>query len=148
MKIPPVLQILSVWLLVVILGAAMTMTRAHAVEADAGPELGDDPATISRIVEPVMETLSVSQCGSGYFCVWPSPNYVGTPKKYSAQSKYLSITLSNVGSFYNNRSKRAYLYGDSSRSPSACYGPRAKKASTTGWMRLAEGTYLSTAASC
>ncbi|MET0931455.1 MAG: hypothetical protein ABWX74_18185, partial [Aeromicrobium sp.] len=65
MKIPPALQILSVWLLVVILGAALTMTRASAADVDAGL---DDPVLVGKAPksgEPVMTTLSTSQCGAG-----------------------------------------------------------------------------------
>lgn len=147
MKLPPALQILAVWLLVVILGAALTMTRASASDADA--EL-DDPVVVGKAAtsdDPVMTTLSTSQCGSGYLCVWSESNYQGTIQRFSTQSKYTSISI-RVRSFYNNRSKRVYIYGDPGGSPSACYGAGTKRATTTSWVPSAEGTYLSTATSC
>jgi hypothetical protein len=148
---------MSVWLLVVILGAALSMTRASASEVEV---VTDDPAIISdtapgdepilkrKVDEPVMTTLSTSQCGAGYFCVWSQANYSGTIQRFSAQSQYTSISLYRVGSFYNNRSKRVMLYSNSSGDQSACYGAQAKRSTTSGWVSYAKGTYLSTATSC
>lgn len=144
MKIPPVLQILSVWLLVVVIGAALTMTRASAAADDS-----DDPVLVGKAAtsDPGLTTQSTSQCAAGYLCVWSQPNYLGTIERFSAQSQYTSITI-RVQSFYNNRSKRVYLYGDPSGSPSACYAAGTKRATTSSWVPSADGTYLSTATSC
>lgn len=145
MKIPPALQILSVWLLVVVLGAALTMTRASASDDDL-----DDPVLVGKAAktdDPVMTTQSASQCGAGYLCVWSQPNYLGTIQRFSTQSQYTSINI-RVQSFYNNRSKRVYIYGDPGGSPSACYAAGTKRSSTSSWVPSAEGTYLSTATSC
>lgn len=164
MNTSPTPRSLSIWLFAAILGIVLTLAPASASVIEERPaaafdttldaETGavtDEPA--AALLEPEaasggISVFSVSQCSAGYFCVWSLPNYVGTIQRFSSQSQYTSISLSKVGSFYNNRSKRVYVYGDPSGSPSACYGAQAKRTGYTGWLLYAEGTYLSTATSC
>jgi hypothetical protein len=147
-KIPPAFQILSVWLLVVILGSALTMSRASADVDDGDLVLTPQIGGSAKISDSGMTTNAVADCPSGYFCIWPETSYRGGMRKFSQQSQYLDIPLYTVRSFYNNRSGRVFVYGDPSGSPSACYGPGVRKSTTSGWLQLAEGTYLSTATSC
>lgn len=156
MKIPPALQILSLWLLVTIIGTALTMTRADAAETTDPPTApsslvapAEAEATTAETTDgPDVTLASTNQCASGYFCVWTQANYTGTIQRFKTQSQYSSIAVYRVGSFYNNRSKRVFLYADASGDTSACYGAGAKRSSTSGWVTYAEGTYLSTATSC
>lgn len=151
MNTSPTPRNLSIWLFAAILGAVLTLAPASAsVNPDASLSSVEEPAPalLETDESPGISVMSLSQCGSGYFCVWSQTSYQGTIQRFSTQSQYMSISLSSVRSFYNNRSKRVYIYGDPSGSPSACYGAQAKKASTTSWLTLAEGTYLSTATSC
>ena len=154
MKIPPALQVLSAWLIVAVLGTALSLTRADAVEspepADLSATTTDAPSVTSLDAadEPDVQPATSSQCASGYFCVWSQAQYTGAIQRFKTQSQYQSIYLPSVGSFYNNRSKRVYLYTNGSGTPSACYGPNTKRATVSGSLTGADGTYLSTATSC
>jgi hypothetical protein len=151
MNTSPTPHNLTIWLLAAILGVVLTLAPATA-----SADLDQSPATLDSLTPleadadaaPGMSVFSASQCGSGYFCVWSQTDYQGTIKRFSTQSQYMSISMPFIGSFYNNRSTRVYIYGDPSGSPSACFGARAKRSSFSNWMNYAKGTYLSTATSC
>lgn len=95
-----------------------------------------------------IEPLSLSQCSSGYFCVWSQSYYTGTLQRFRTTGQLSSIVLSRVGSFYNNRSTRAYVYESDGNGSIACYKGGYKRATTSGWLTRAENVYLSTISSC
>lgn len=153
MNTSPTPRNLSIWLFAAILGLVLTLAPASAsvspdesltsIEVPSAPALGAEAS-------PGISVMSASQCPSGSFCVWSGEDYQGAMKRFTTQSQYTTIGLSPVQSFYNNRSKRVYIYGNSSGTPSACYGPGAKRDNTafSTWLYSAKGTYLSTATSC
>lgn len=98
--------------------------------------------------DDILEPLSTSQCGAGYFCIWSSSNYTGSIQRFKTQSQFSSIYLSRVGSFFNNRPDRVFIYQYGGGSTSNCYAPRAKRSTTSGWLTYAESVYLSTATNC
>lgn len=153
MNTSPTPRNLSIWLFAAILGAALTLGPASAsVDPDRSLQAIDASSlpALQPEASPEISVMTLSQCPSGNFCVWSGPGYEGTLKRFTNQSQYTSIGLNSVGSFYNNRSKRVYVYGNSSGTPSACYGAGVKKfdTSSSNWLSKAKGTYLSTATSC
>jgi hypothetical protein len=94
-------------------------------------------------------TNSLSQCTSGYMCVWSGATYTGTLQKFSSTGSYKSVSLSSINSLYNHRSDRSYVHEQSDGSGVfACYNPGQKSANVSGWIESAEAVYLSTSASC
>lgn len=92
---------------------------------------------------------SLSQCTSGYVCVWSGASYTGTFKRFSSTGSYQSIGLTTVGSYYNYRSRRTYLHEKTDGSGyKSCLTPGAKAAALTGWKARAKAVYLSTTTSC
>lgn len=106
------------------------------------------PAPPAGSTEP-SGTESLSQCPSGYFCVWSGTNYTGSMQQFSATGSYKQITLSTIRSLYNRRSARTYLHETSGGSGyHSCYGPGATSSSLLGWRQTAEAAWLSTVTSC
>ena len=94
-------------------------------------------------------TDSLSQCPSGYMCVWSGTNYSGTMQKFSATGSYKAITLSSIQSAYNHRSYRSYVHEQSDGSGVfACFNPGNRNSNLSGWLENAEAVYLSTATNC
>jgi len=92
---------------------------------------------------------SLSQCTSGYMCVWSGASYTGTFKRFSSTGSYQSIGLTTVGSYYNYRSRRTYLHEKTDGSGYySCLNPGAKAAALTGWKTHAKAVYLSTTTYC
>lgn len=150
MNTSPTPRTLSIWLFAALLGVALTLAPASAsVDPDESLTSIEEPtAALLEADAPGISVFSTSQCPSGSFCVWSDEDYLGTMKRFTTQSQYTSLNIGAVRSFYNNRSKRVYIYGNSSGTPSACYGAQAKRSSTSNWVTSAKGTYLSTATSC
>lgn len=92
---------------------------------------------------------SYSDCPSGYFCIWAGAGYQGTLVKYGVVGSYRSITLKNVGSYYNHRSSRSWLYqnGDGTGS-STCVNPGGKDSSLSGWQTSAGSVFLADRPTC
>lgn len=89
------------------------------------------------------ETYSLSQCSSGRFCGWSSPNYFGS--FYSASGSG-TISLSwTPRSYSNNRSGIARLY-NAGGTASLCFTPGQDRATvvasyyTPSKVSLASGT--------
>ena len=94
-------------------------------------------------------TMSLSQCYSGYFCIWSGTNYTGSIQRFSSTGSYRSINLSTVRSLYNRRSARTFLHEASDGSAHySCYPPGAQWSDLTGWRQTAEAVWLSTVTSC
>jgi len=94
-------------------------------------------------------TMSLSQCYSGYFCIWSGTNYTGSIQRFSSTGSYRSINLSTVRSLYNRRSARTFLHEAANGSAHySCYPPGARWADLTGWRQTAEAVWLSTVTSC
>lgn len=105
--------------------------------SSALPDDDDDPTPVST-----------SQCGAGYMCIWSASNYTGSLQRFKTQSQFSTIYLSRVGSFFNNRPDRVFIYQYAGGSTSNCYAPRAKRSTTSGWLSSADSVYLSTASIC
>jgi hypothetical protein len=94
-------------------------------------------------------TMGLSQCYSGYFCIWSGTNYTGSIQRFSATGSYREITLSTVRSLYNRRSARTFLHEAADGSEhNSCYDPGERVADLTGWRQTAEAVWLSTVTSC
>ena len=92
---------------------------------------------------------SISQCDSGYFCIWSGANYAGSFQQFSATSSYRTINLTTVNSLYNRRADRTYLHEATDGSEQfSCYGPGVKVANLSGWRENAEAVWLSTVTNC
>ena len=102
------------------------------------------PATAAQ-----QSTNALSECPSGYFCVWSDTNYSGNMQRISATNSYRSISLVSTRSYYNHRSQRTWLHEESDGSGSyVCLNPGASKASTSGWQASADAAYLATVTNC
>lgn len=96
-------------------------------------------------VEVPSGTLSLSQCESGWFCVWSQPSYTGSFRyKTGTGSKTLGGT---VGSFWNNRPAIARLYTNTA-STSTCYENGVKKASVSASYSSADQVTLGSSLDC
>ena len=94
-------------------------------------------------------SATLSECPSGYLCVWSGTSYSGTVKKFSTVGQYTSIGLNGNQAVYNNRSKRSLLEQQRSGSDvSLCLAPGESRANLSGWQESAQGVYLSTATAC
>jgi len=93
--------------------------------------------------------LALSECPSGYFCVWSGTNFSGSVQKISSTNSYRPISLTATRSYYNHRTQRTWLHEVPDGSGSTlCINPGATKASTTGWQTTAEAAYLATITNC
>lgn len=108
--------------------------------------------TMAAIINTLSATpaqAALSDCPSGYICLWSKPNYTGTLQKISTTGAYKSIGLSIVESIYNNRSKRTWLHAAADGSGSyQCLEPAARFSNLTGWHNQAKAVYLTTVAEC
>ncbi|WP_456695897.1 peptidase inhibitor family I36 protein [Aeromicrobium sp. P5_D10] len=92
---------------------------------------------------------ALSDCPSGYMCVWSGKGYSGTMKKYNSTGAYKSISLNTVDSYYNNRSKRTWLHATSNGSGTySCLGPGQRNKDLAGWQTSAKAVYLATITDC
>lgn len=137
MKISRSLRMLLLAFLVSVVSVTLTISPSSA--ADPNPA-ADEPDAATP--------LSLSQCGAGYLCMWSASNYTGSLQRFKTESQFSTIYLSRVGSFFNNRPDRFFIYQYSGGSTSACFAPRAKQNSTSGWLSSANTVYLSTVTSC
>jgi len=112
----------------------------------AAPEMSRNQGSY---VQVDVRKVSLSQCPSGYLCLWSSTNYTGSFAKYANSGSYADINLPTVRSLWNNRSKRSFIYsGYDGRGSSACYGPGARTTSLSGWRILANSVYVSSTTYC
>jgi hypothetical protein len=94
-------------------------------------------------------TASLSQCPSGYMCVWTGASYSGTMQKFSGSGAYRSINFTTINSAYNRRADRTFIHEQSDGSGVyACYGPGQRNPNLSGWAENAEAIYLSTVTYC
>lgn len=107
------------------------------------------PSTLLIAISPEPAHAASTACASGYTCLWTGSAYTGTMAKFSSTGTYLPAGLSSVGSYYNNRSRRAWIheYADGS-GRYVCVNPRVKVSLTAGWVTRAKAVYLSTITYC
>jgi hypothetical protein len=105
---------------------------------------------IATAASAISESTQVlSDCPSGYMCVWSGSNYSGTMWKTNTTSTYKAIGPSSIDSYYNNRSKRSYLHELANGSGVyTCLSAGAKSSNLSGWTTTAEAVYLSTSTLC
>lgn len=103
----------------------------------------------STLIYPSTADAALSDCPSGYMCVWSGTNYSGSLQKFSATSQRLTISLLSVDSYYNNRTRRTYYtqYANGTGN-SSCLSAGTRAADLSGWKNTAKGVYLSTTTSC
>lgn len=112
-------------------------------QASVVPPADGEPSATNALTD------SVSQCPSGYLCLWTGASYTGSFTKYSSTSGYRVVTYSTVKSMWNNRSKRSYFYSGSSGSGSSqCYGPGVKTGNLGGWQSSPNSVHLSLTTNC
>jgi len=95
-------------------------------------------------------TLSISDCRSGYTCVWSSPFYAGTLVQYRSPGQYIPLPSFSIGSYANRYEKRATFYETiGGGGHSTCAAPGASNPSVSGWLGAARSLYQSsTTTSC
>ncbi|RNL60585.1 hypothetical protein EFK50_19920 [Nocardioides marmoriginsengisoli] len=135
-----------------------TTAPAPAATATAQSYLRDHPGGVLRTDHEVVypdgsgfvavpaDTMSLSECSSGRFCMWTSASYTGSFSYVtgSGVTKPLSTT---VKSFWNNRGQAARLYNNAATS-STCYAAGDKKSSLTVGYQQPAKVQLSAGASC
>ena len=90
-------------------------------------------------------TLPISDCRSGYTCVWSSPFYAGTLVQYKLPGQYIPLPSFSIGSHANRYEKRATFYatvgggGHSTWAPPATSDP-----AVSGWSSAARLLYQNT----
>jgi hypothetical protein len=91
----------------------------------------------------------LSDCPSGYFCVWSGTNFTGTIQRFAATNAYKPISLSATRSYYNHRSQRTWLHEvPDGGGSNVCIDPGVSRTSTAGWQTTAEAVYLATITKC
>ncbi|CAN5155217.1 hypothetical protein BH09ACT10_BH09ACT10_03760 [soil metagenome] len=91
----------------------------------------------------------LSQCPSGYFCVWSQSGYTGSVQRFSTTGKYIDIVIRPTLSVWNNRADRTFMHESADGSARYyCFDPRQKYYETSSWARTAEAVWLSTVENC
>lgn len=126
-------------------GATLLIGLTPAIGAGAAESPPIDVGNRTYFADGTVEvevpdgTFSLSECGSGQFCVWSQANYSGSFRyKTGTGAKALGGT---VGSFWNNRSSAARLYSNTGNS-STCYASGAKKSSVSSGYSSASEVHL------
>lgn len=142
--------------------AALALTAlvlaSPSVAADAGPPTvpprervvtttsQDDGAILVTTAE--VGTLSITDCLTGYTCVWSSPFYAGTLVQYRLPGRYIQLPSFSIGSYANRYEKRATFYETvGGGGHSTCALPGASNPAVSGWLSAARSVYQSTTAS-
>ncbi|HEX5331312.1 MAG TPA: peptidase inhibitor family I36 protein [Cellulomonas sp.] len=90
-------------------------------------------------------TLSISDCRTGYTCVWSSPFYAGTLMQYRLPGQYIPLPSFSIGSYANRYEKRATFYETvGGGGHSTCAVPGASNPAVSGWLSAARSVYQST----
>lgn len=106
-------------------------------------------ALVLSIAPEGAANAAYSDCPSGYMCLWSQPDYSGPMKKISSTNQYVSIGLSTVESYYNNRTKRTWLHSTTDGSGNyVCLSPGARSGSLSGWHDNAKSVWLATVTNC
>ena len=93
-------------------------------------------------------TLSISDCLTGYTCIWSSPFYAGTLVQYRLPGHYIQLPSFSIGSYANRYEKRATFYETvGGGGHSTCALPGASNPAVSGWLSAARSVYQSTTAS-
>ena len=106
----------------------------------------DDGAILVTTAE--VGTLSISDCLTGYTCIWSSPFYAGTLVQYRLPGHYIQLPSFPIGSYANRYEKRATFYETvGGGGHSTCALPGASNPAVSGWLSAARSVYQSTTAS-
>ena len=99
----------------------------------------------SLIVTAEVGTLSISDCRSGYTCVWSSPFYAGTLVQYRLPGQYIPLPSFSIGSYANRYEKRATFYETvGGGGHSTCVPPATSNPAVSGWSSAARSLYQNT----
>ncbi len=90
--------------------------------------------------------MSLSDCASGKFCGWESPNFNGSFSQTSGSGVTRSLNWS-AASYSNNRAKAARLYNNGSTA-STCFGAHTNRATIGSSYHSPDKVYLSSTTSC
>ena len=100
------------------------------------------------VASPTQASAALSDCPSGYLCLWSGTNYTGTLKKISVTNSYVSTSLPTVRSYYNKRSYRSLLYsGTGGTGSNACVSSNVASPNVSGWPSSAKSVFLSSTVS-
>ncbi|KRC64832.1 hypothetical protein ASE12_08650 [Aeromicrobium sp. Root236] len=106
-------------------------------------------ASLGPLASEAVALRSLSQCQSGYLCVWSGSGYTGTIQRFRATGTYRPITVDRVKSVYNHRAGRAFVHeGSGGGGVFACFSPGERVSETSGWVQRAGSVYLSASANC
>ncbi|MGV8976902.1 MAG: peptidase inhibitor family I36 protein [Cellulomonas sp.] len=139
----------------VALGLASVPLASSSVAADGGSPT--DPP-VERVVSTTSQsdgailvttaevgTLSISDCRSGYTCIWSSPFYAGTLVQYRLPGQYIPLPAFSIGSYTNRYEKRATFYETvGGGGHSACAAPTTSNPAVSGWSSAARSLYQNT----
>jgi hypothetical protein len=90
-------------------------------------------------------TLSISDCRSGYTCIWSSSLYTGTLVQYRLPGQYIALPSFSIGSYANRYEKRATFYETiGGGGHSTCAPPGTQNAAVSGWLTSARSLYQNT----
>lgn len=91
---------------------------------------------------------ALSQCPSGYFCLWSGTNYDGD-LVFMARGTGVWFHLPAFGvtsfhSLYNHRSDRIFLHASGTGAPEQCYNAGDQARNFGPWYSTAQDVYLAT----
>lgn len=124
-----------------------------AVSTTAAP--GGSLTTFSdgvQLFTPV-SPLSVSDCPSGYFCLWEDANFSNRRLQFASTGYWQSLEpygfLDKASSFYNNRGNVSYINGHTDGSGlSRCHQAGGAGNYGSEWNDRARAVFIATWASC
>ena len=106
-------------------------------------------AAAAFVAAPSPTPSASTDCPSGYFCAWNGVGYTGTIRKTATVDAYVQLNLSQVESYYNNRSKRTWIHATSDGSGTyECIAAGVKSSNVSGWKTSAKAVWLSTTTAC
>ena len=143
----------------VVAAAALALATAAVVSPSVAADVGSSTAPpVERVVTTTSQsdgailvttaevgTLSISDCRSGYTCVWSSPFYAGTLVQYRLPGQYIPLPSFSIGSYVNRYEKRATFYETvGGGGHSTCALPATSNPAVSGWLSAARSLYQST----
>ncbi|NMM17864.1 MAG: hypothetical protein HHJ14_12305 [Cellulomonas sp.] len=143
----------------VVAAAALALATAAVVSPSVAAAVGSSTAPpVERVVTTTSQsdgailvttaevgTLSISDCRSGYTCVWSSPFYAGTLVQYRLPGQYIPLPSFSIGSYANLYEKRATFYETvGGGGHSTCAPPATSNPAVSGWSSAARSLYQNT----
>ena len=139
--------------------AALALATAAVVSPSVAADVGSSTAPpVERVVTTTSQsdgailvttaevgTLSISDCRSGYTCVWSSPFYAGTLVQYRLPGQYIPLPSFSIGSYANLYERRATFYETvGGGGHSTCVPPATSNPAVSGWSSAARSLYQNT----